>query len=127
MSFFKVKLRKTDRLFTRIVRIIFKNTCQRCGKEYHGSLSNLGVSHYYGRARENTRFLLDNVTLLCNLPCHQFWGHGEGRDDYKAYMIKRLGQDGFDRLTLAANLYCKRDDAAVEMVLKAWLKELEDA
>jgi len=89
-----------------------------------GVLSNLGVSHYYGRARENTRFLLDNVTLLCNFPCHHLW-EGEDRPDYKEYMIKRLGQDGFDKLTLAANTYQKRDDVTTEIILKDWLRELK--
>lgn len=127
MSIGQIKLRKTDKLFTKIVRITFKYTCQRCGRVYREgeSLQNLGVSHYWNRNRESTRFLLDNVTLLCSMPCHHLWG-GEERDLYKEYMIKRLGQAGCDQLMLAANTYCKRDDIAVEMVLKEWLKELEN-
>ena len=122
----KIRLRKTDKLFTSIVRLIFNYTCQRCGKQYSpdGSLYNLGVSHYYGRSRENSRFLLDNVTLLCNFPCHQLWG-GEEREDYKNYMLKRLGQEGFDKLTLVAHIYSKRDDKLTEIILKKWLEELK--
>ena len=120
----KIKLRKTDKLFTKIVRLHFNYTCQKCGKTYDpaGKLSNLGVSHYFGRARENTRFLMDNVTLLCNFPCHRRW-EGEEREDYKKYMIDRLGQDGFDKLEVAAHTYLKRDDTTTELILQQWLKE----
>lgn len=125
MSFGKIKLRKTDKLFTRIVRIIFNYTCQRCGRVYlpDGDLHNLGVSHYWVRSRESTRFDLDNVTLLCNMPCHRKW-ETEDREEYKEYIINRLGQEGFDLLMLRAHLYCKRDDFTVELVLKAQIQEL---
>lgn len=128
MSIGKLKLRKTDRLFTQIVRRVFDYTCQRCGRKYipgvH-NLQNLGVSHYWGRSRENTRYDLDNVTLLCSLPCHRQWG-GENRAEYTEYMIARLGQEGFDRLMLKANLYCKRDDYSTELVLKDMMEKLND-
>ena len=121
---FKIKLRKTDRLLTKLARIIYGYTCQRCGKVYspEGDLHNLGVSHYWVRSRESTRFDLDNVTLLCNMPCHTKWA-GEDRADYTEYMIKRLGQEGYDLLMLRANLYCKRDDFTVELILNTMLKE----
>lgn len=116
----KIKLRKTDRLFTELVRIIYEYTCQRCRRVYSpdGDLHNLGVSHYYGRAREGTRYDLENCTLLCNMPCHRRW-EGEDRAEYLNYMIERLGQEGYDLLTLRANTYRKRDDKLIEM----WLKQ----
>ena len=124
----KIKLRKSDRLFTPIQRFRFDYTCQKCGKKYNeydkGSLRNLGVSHYYGRSRENTRYDDDNVTLLCNLPCHRKW-EGEERGDYTEYMIERLGQRGFEELTKRANTYHKRDDKAVETDLLEKIKLLE--
>lgn len=124
----KIKLRKADRLYTKSTRFRFNYTCQKCGKKYNeydtGSLRNLGVSHYYGRSRENTRFDDDNVTLLCNLPCHRKW-EGEERGDYTEYMIERLGQKGFEELTKRANTYKKRNDAETERVLQEWIKLLE--
>lgn len=122
----KIKLRPTDRLFTKIQRFRFDYTCQKCGKKYseHKSLYNLGVSHYYGRSRESTRFDGDNVTLLCNFPCHNKWG-GEERGDYTEYMIKRLGQKGFEELTERANTYKKRNDVETERILKERIKLLE--
>ena len=122
----KIKLRKSDKLFTQIQRFRFDYTCQKCGKKHNKnqSLYNLGVSHYYGRSREHTRFDDDNVTLLCNLPCHRKWG-GEERGDYTEYMIERLGQEGFEELTKRANTYKKRNDAEMEEILKEKIELLE--
>ena len=124
----KLKLRKADRLYTQSTRFRFDYTCQKCGRKYNeydkGSLRNLGVSHYYGRSRENTRFDDDNVTLLCNLPCHRKW-EGEERGDYTEYMINRLGQKGFEELTKRANTYKKRNDAETEGILKERIKLVE--
>ena len=122
----KIKLRKADKLFTKITRFRFDYTCQKCGRKYGEDkpLYNLGVSHYYGRSRENTRFDPDNVTLLCNMPCHRKW-EGIERGDYTEHMIGRLGQRGFDELTLKANSYKKRDDKATEASLLEKLKILE--
>ena len=126
--FGQVKLRKTDRLFTRIQRFRFNYTCQKCGREYDeydtGSLQNLGVSHYKGRSREATRFDNDNVTLLCNFPCHRKW-EGEERGDYTEYMINRLGQKGFEELLKRAEGYKKRNDTETERILKEILQGVE--
>ncbi len=124
----KIKLRKVDLLFSKIQRFRFDYTCQKCGRKYRKDfsqpLANLGVSHYYGRSRENTRFDDDNVTLLCNFPCHNKWG-GEERGDYTEYMLTRLGQEGFNELTRRANTYRKRDDEAMKVILEARLKEVK--
>lgn len=127
MTIGKIKLRKADILYTKLQRFRFNYTCQKCGKKYSetGSLRNLGVSHYYGRSRENTRYDDENVTLLCNFPCHRKW-EGEERGNYTEYMIERLGQNGFEALTLRANTYKKRDDKATEKKLKELLKEVEE-
>ena len=123
----KIKLRKTDRIYTRIQRFRFDYTCQKCGKKYdeYGSLSNLGVSHYYGRGKESTRFDDDNVTLLCNFPCHFRWG-GDERGDYTEYMLERLGREKFSELMTRANTYKKRNDAETEEILKEKIRLLEE-
>ena len=122
----KIKLRKVDKLFTQIQRFRFDYTCQKCGRKYGKTrLYNLGVSHYYGRSRESTRFDDNNVTLLCNFPCHRKW-EGEKRGDYTEYMINRLGQEGFEELTKRANSYKKRDDIETEKMLKEKIRLLEE-
>lgn len=120
----KVKLRKTDTLFSKFVRQHFNWQCQRCGKNFEHKKGSLDNSHYWGRGHENTRFDLDNCTALCKY-CHHHWGHGDGRDDYRDYMIKRLGQKGFDRLNVKRLLRKKRDDKMDEMVINEMLKQQE--
>ena len=126
----KIRLRKTDKLFTKILRIKQDFTCQRCKMKYvfEGvrvrSLGNLGVSHYFSRRKESTRFDEENCDLLCNIPCHQLWGHGEERAEYTKFMIKKLGQKGLDLLELRAHTYTKRDDIKAELILKEELKEM---
>ena len=125
----KIHLRKTDKLFTEIMRKTQDFTCQRCGTKYVidgvavRSLQNLGVSHYWVRNRENTRFDLENCDLLCNLPCHRLW-EGEDREKYTEFMIKKLGQGGFDLLMVRAHTYKKRDDFFTSLELGEMKKGL---
>ena len=125
----KIKLRKVDNDFRKYMRLLEDFTCQRCGKKYVfdgvavSNLRNLGVSHYYGRKRENTRFDIENCDLLCNFECHYLWEHEE-RAKYTEFMIKKLGQEGFDLLTLRSQTYKERDDFTVSLQLKYMMEEL---
>lgn len=119
---FKVKLRKTDRLYTQHIRIRDQYICQRCGRVYPDGGRGLHTSHYWGRGRENTRFDEDNCIALC-FGCHQLWGHGDGRGEYMSFMRKKLGEKGYDLLEFRAHLYKKRDDAADLIILKDLLKQ----
>lgn len=124
MGFFKVKLRRTDLLYTQYMRQKYDYTCQRCGRVYASdNCRNLGVSHYWGRGHENTRFDDENCDPICTLPCHQTWGN-EGREEYTAFMINKLGQDRFDLLRLRAHICKDRDDKADMIILKALLQEV---
>jgi len=124
----KIKLRKTDRLFTQCLRILQDYTCQKCGMKYvfNGvvvkDLRNLGVSHYWSRSHENTRFDTENTDLLCNFPCHHHW-QSDGRREYEEFMLKKLGQERYDLLDIRAHTYKKRDDGMDGIILKEMLKE----
>ncbi len=109
MSFFKIKPRKSDRLFRAYLLASRPHECVRCGKKFH-DIRYLHVSHFWGRGHEAVRFDPENCDLLCAIPCHDLWGHGEERDKYIEFKIKQLGTDGDDRLTLRAHAYKKRDD-----------------
>ena len=122
----KVKLRKSDTLFSHYIREKNNWTCQICGK-YCGENNNLGkleASHFYGRGRENTRMDEDNVVSLC-FRCHNSYGHGENRPAYESFMKKKLGQEGFDLLTIRANTYKKRDDIMDLIIIENMIKELK--
>lgn len=112
-------------MWTKYIRIRDMYTCQKCGRVYPvGNCRNLGVSHFWGRGRENVRFDDDNCIALCTLPCHDYWGHGEGRKEYEEYMIKRLGQEGFEALMVRAHIRKKRDDNLDRIIIGQLLKEV---
>ena len=124
MGFFKIKLRKTDMLYTQYLRRKFGYTCVRCHRVYPiDNCHNLGVSHYWGRGHENTRFDDENCIPLCTMPCHRLWGEEE-RAEYTEFMIEWLGQEGFDLLNLRAHITKDRDDKADLIILKQLLKEV---
>lgn len=114
----KIKIRPTDTLFSKIVRTRDDWTCQRCGHKYEPNCgASLHCSHYYSRGKENTRFDLDNCIALC-YGCHRLWGHGDDKDEYTAYMIRKLTPTGFANLKLRSNLYKQRDDKLDMLYLK---------
>lgn len=115
-----IKLRKADVEFSKYIRTRDGWCCQRCHKKYTPPTQGLHCSHYFGRGRENTRFDPDNCIALC-YGCHQLWGHGDLRDDYKDYMVRKLGQQGFTRLQLRAFQYKKKDDKLILL----WLKTMK--
>ena len=121
MSFWKVKLRKTDRMFSEYIRKRDNWTCQYSFKDYSENKGGLHCSHYFGRGHENVRFDPDNCVALSAYH-HKRLGHGEGREEYKELMLKRLGQDGFDRLDIRAHTHKKRDDALDEVIIKELLR-----
>ena len=122
---FNIKIRTADKLFSQYIRERDKWTCQRCGKVHEKNSRNFGVSHYWGRKRESTRFEPDNCVSLCNIPCHQSWGHGDEKDAYREYMIRRLGQARFDSLMIQANTYKKRDDKMAIIYIKLLMESLK--
>ena len=126
--FGKVKIRRTDTLYTRYIRERDDYTCQRCRRSYsRDACRNLVVSHFWGRGRENTRFDDDNCVALCQLPCHQYWGHGEGRVEYQAWMGERLGRAGVDNLMLRAHIHKDKDDIIDEFIIRKKLEAQEEA
>ena len=121
----KTKLRKTDRLFRQYILRFYNYTCARCHTRYApDNCRGLHVSHYWSRSRENTRFDIENVSLLC-YGCHIAWGHGDQRDEYTDHMRTKLGERRFEMLRARAHTYKRRDDKLDEVAIKEMLKELE--
>lgn len=122
----QVRPRKTDSLYTRYIRERDDYTCQRCRRPYaRDNCRNLVVSHFWGRGRENARFDDENCMALCQLPCHQYWGHGEGRVEYQAFMEAKLGRAGYDLLMVRAHTTKDRDDKMDEFVTQQKMEQLE--
>ena len=113
MSYFRVKLRPTDKLFSAYIRR--KGKCEICGR----SDIKLEAAHYFGRRKENTRFDGRNTHVLC-WTCHK--KSHEDKSYYKNWLIKKYGQNWFNKLELDSNVYKKRDDLADKLIIKEIIK-----
>ena len=120
---YRVKLRPADVLFSKYIRERAGWRCEYCNKDMSDRKQYLQNSHYYGRGKESTRFDPDNCMALCSY-CHNKLGHGDKRDEYKRIMINKLGEKGFDLLTLRSNTTQKKDDEMTKIYIKKLLSEL---
>ena len=121
MSFGKVKIRASDRLFSLYIRTRDNWTCQRCGAYHAPPTKALHCSHFKGRVKESTRFDPENCDALC-YGCHQHFTSYP--DEHYAWQVKRKGQAAVDALVLRANGYKKRDDKMEAIIWRAALKDL---
>ena len=122
---FKIRIDKADTIFSQYIRLRDKK-CVRCGSEVRmkkGLPVSHACSHYWGRGKEGTRFEPDNCDTLC-FGCHERWGHGDERDDYRAFKIKQLGEKRFKSLMIQAYQYKKKDRKMSLMIAKELLKTL---
>jgi len=122
----KIKIDSTDTLFSNYIRLRDGYICQRCGTYYpEGKRGGLHCSHYFGRARENTRFDPENCDALC-FGCHQIWG-SEDKEGYREFKIKQLGLNGFNKLQVRSFAFRKRNLRMFEKKrIRILIKELNE-
>ena len=116
MSFGHIKIRPSDKLFREYLLKLKGEICECCGRK-----GRVEMSHFFGRRSENTRFSEVNVDVLCS-GCHRKFH--ERPSEYNNWKLKKLGQKEFNKLTLEANRYKKRDDVMDLLVIKELLKKL---
>ena len=120
----KVKIDVADKIFSQYIRLRDMK-CVRCGSRVELNDKGMPVSHqnshYFSRGKENTRFEFLNCDTLCFF-CHQKWG-GDERDEYKAFKIKQLGEEGFKRLDVQAHTLTKKDRKLSLLIAKQLLKQ----
>lgn len=121
MSFGRVKLRKSDTIYSKYLRKKRGYWCERCRTPYEGGIG-LQVSHFYGRANESVRFDEENTDVLC-VGCHQYFTANPG--EYTDWKRARLGEQKYNRLVLRANATGKRDDKLMEWAFTKLLSELK--
>jgi len=100
MALQPIKRSRRDRAFTKELKTLQLNTCQRCLTHYPANSKGLHVSHFYSRRRACTRYFLDNTDLLC-FGCHMLW-QKELRADYIRFKKRQLGKERYDRLRAMA-------------------------
>jgi hypothetical protein len=92
-----------DKLTSDCVKHMNHYTCQRCGKKYDRGSRALHCSHYFSRRYMGTRFELANLDCLC-YGCHRMVeGSKQSGDWYSAYMLKKLGERGYQYLEMKAH------------------------
>jgi len=125
----RMKRDPADDAFSKAIRTRDKWTCQKCGRVFlEHERKNLDCSHYWGRGRENTRYDPENCDALCghftSSQCHKKW-EKEYKPEYEKFKIIQLGQEGFDRLRVAAHTYRKKDRNMRFIEAKEFLKLME--
>jgi len=123
MNWNKIKLRKSDALFSKYIRrggVCAYQVTEKCNLR-KGVTDNLQASHFHGRRMESVRFDLDNVDPSCPA-CHKFMG--EHKYFFENWKKRQLG-DRFNALLVRARTPGKRDDKLQEMIWSQKLKELE--
>lgn len=106
--------KKVQGIFNRMVRERAEWKCIRCGRDCTERKGLLHASHFWGVGFTATRFDFDNVDALC-YPCH-YGQLGTGWEymkhaDYRDYMLKKLGEDGYAALEKRARSFMKLADA----------------
>lgn len=126
MSWGRVKIDPADRYCSQYVRLRDKE-CLRCHSPVRLNDKGLPVSHqashFVGRSKENTRFMLSNLSTLCG-GCHQYFTSHPA--EHYEWQVKRLGQETVDNLKLAGNTYCRKDRKSEALYWRQKLKELQD-
>lgn len=120
MTWGGIKRDKYDIKMSLLVRMKSGGRCEKCLKIK--GVKGLENSHFHGRRKKSVRWSLDNCSALCH-GCHRYFT--ENPADHTAWMIKKLGIDRFNLLTLQANTPCFMLKGDYE-VLNMWLdQELE--
>lgn len=115
-----MKIDPADRLFSLFIRYRAKWRCERCGAQYEIGSQGLHCSHFWGRARESTRFDEENASAHCH-GCHSFLtANPELHRDWK---LKQLGQEAYDRLMLRADARQKKDRKMAKLYWRERLKQ----
>src|SRR3990167_1765384 len=118
-----IKRRRADILYSQYLRKLRNYTCEKCGARHEHNSRNFGVSHYWGRSAESTRFDDENCDVFCNIPCHQYFE--THRTEYEQWKKKRLGEKAYKLLDFRAHQLVKRDDEIQIIIIKNLMKKLD--
>lgn len=113
----KSKVPKTARvqaIFNTMVKEQANWICVKCRKDFADNKRLLQCSHFWGVGFTATRFDFDNCDPLC-YPCHYGqlrtgWEYCK-QGDYRTFMLKKLGEEGYDRLEQKARSFMKLANA----------------
>ena|SRR3990167_5419587 len=122
MSWFKVKIRQVDKLFSQVIRQRDKMLCVYRFKCPSGTFGSQ-VSHWQKRRKESVRCDLRNGDWVCG-KCHYFVENDkDGQKTLDAFKLKQLGEKEYKSVLILANDGSKKykDDAINILILKKLL------
>jgi hypothetical protein len=111
-----IRIDLADKYFSLFIRYRDNWTCQRCLKRYEVGSQGLHCSHFWGRARESTRFDPENASAHCH-GCHAFFTANP--ELHRAWKLNQLGQLAYDLLMIRADSRQKKDRVLTAMIYKA--------
>lgn len=116
-----VRIDLADKYFSLFIRYRDNWTCQRCFKKYEVGSQGLHCSHFWGRARESTRFDPLNANAHCH-GCHSFFTANP--ELHRQWKLSRVGQSEYDKLMIRAETRQKKDRKLMAIVYeKLYLEE----
>lgn len=116
-----VRIDLADKYFSLFIRYRDNWTCQRCCKKYEVGSQGLHCSHFWGRARESTRFDPLNANAHCH-GCHSFFTANP--ELHRQWKLSRIGQSEYDKLMIRAETRQKKDRKLMAIVYeKLYLEE----
>lgn len=111
----RARRRDLDALCREIVFARDRATCRRCGR----TEGKLDLSHVFPKGSHPwLRWDLDNVKVLCAVPCHLIWWHGHPEEAMR-WWEEQIGPSAMHALRMRAARPSKTDAAAVRLYLEA--------
>lgn len=110
---------KVKKIFSDMVRERAGWKCVRCGRDCSERKGLLHCSHFWAVGFTATRFDFDNCDALCYV-CHYGqmrtgWEYNK-QGEYRDFMIKKLGQEGYDELERKARTPLKLLEAKTRFI-----------
>jgi 5-methylcytosine-specific restriction endonuclease McrA len=109
-------VKELDEVMSKLCKKIGNYTCIRCKKQYPENSKQLTTSHFWSRKSMGARFELENLDVAC-YPCHMFQLEKDKQGWYRDYMIKKLGQRGYDYLEVKARSITKFSRSDLEFMI----------
>lgn len=115
-----VRIDPADKLFSLWIRWRAGWKCQRCGAQFEIGSQGLHCSHFWGRARESTRFDPENAVAHCH-GCHSYLTANP--ELHREWKLKQIGQEAYDRLMVRAQLHQGKDRMMAKLYWQERLKQ----
>lgn len=124
-----VKIRESDRLFSRCIRERAGWKCERCGAQHQEGSQGLHCSHFHGRGKWGTRFDPDNCEAIC-YGCHSYLGSNP--IEHTKRQREKLGETLFEILAEKARdttlgRMAKRSEKEIRAHYRSELKRIQEA